>query len=127
MAKKKEKALVVVPEVDKPLKRYARGRPEFAINNETIYKLGKIHCTIPEIAAVLDCSEELINHKYMRVLQRGHRAGEMSMKRKMHKIAMEGDTKMLIWLSKQRLGYRDTPIINATQINFKIVIDEVPK
>ena len=103
------------------------GRPLLKIDPQQVFRLAHIHCTIKEIASVLDCSIDTIQERFSDVLHKGWDDGQMSMKRKMHEIAMAGDTKMLIWLSKQRLGYKDTQPEDATQINFNVYCREIPK
>ena len=134
MAKKKpeEKGDVTVL-VDKPVKRVfggkqeGSGRPLLPIKEDDVYNLALIHCTVPEIASVLGCSISTIEERFSGVLHKGWENGQMSLKRKMHSVAMEGDTKMLIWISKQRLGYKESMPEEATQINFNVNIIEVPK
>lgn len=103
------------------------GRPLLDIKEDDVYHLALIHCTIPEIAAVLGCSIDTIQERFSKVLHKGWENGQMSLKRKMHSVAMEGDTKMLIWLSKQRLGYKDIMPEEATQVHFNVYTNEVPK
>lgn len=105
------------------------GRHKLAINADSVHRLALIHCTIPEIAAVLKCAESTITGRFMEALRKGHEHGQMSIKRKMHEKAFAGagDTTMLIWLSKQRLGYKERQPDEATQINFNVFINEVPK
>lgn len=105
------------------------GRHKLAVDGDSVYRLGLIHCTIPEIAAVLNCSEATIKGRFLADLHRGHEEGQMSIKRKMHEKAFAGagDTSMLIWLSKQRLGYKDRQPEEATQVNFNVYINEEPK
>lgn len=103
------------------------GRPLLPITEDEVYKLALIHCTVSEIASVLDCSRDTIEERFSRILHKGWEDGQMSLKRKMHKVAMEGDTKMLIWISKQRLGYKDIQPEEATQVNFNVYTNEVPK
>jgi hypothetical protein len=103
------------------------GRPLKEINADQVYRLALIHCTIPEIASTLCCAPSTIKDRFSADLHRGHEEGQMSLKRKMHEVAMNGDTKMLIWLSKQRLGYKDVMPEEATQVNFNVYTTEVPK
>lgn len=110
----------------KPKVKKKNGRPRKEVSEEQVYRLGLIHCTVAEIASVLKCSQELINKKFIQVLHRGWEEGQMSMKRKMHEIALGGDVKMLIWLSKQRLGYKDQMPVIAAQTTFNIITQEVP-
>lgn len=105
----------------------SNGRKKLDIDGESVYKLGLIHCTIPEVAAVLGCSQATITGRFLGDLHRGHDEGQMSLKRRMHEKAMTGDTTMLIWLSKQRLGYKDKQPEEATQVHFNVYVNEVPK
>ncbi len=103
------------------------GRPKKEINPDQIYKLALIHCTAQEISSIVGCAKSVIYDRFSDVLQKGHEEGQMSLKRKMHEVAMAGDTKMLIWLSKQRLGYKDVQPLDATQISFNIQVNEIPR
>lgn len=110
-------------------KQEGAGRHKLDIDAESVYKLGLIHCTIPEVASVLNCAESTIKDRFSADLHRGHQDGQMSLKRKMHKVALDGDgdTKMLIWLSKQRCGYKDVQPEEATQVHFNVYTNEVPR
>lgn len=103
------------------------GRPKSNIDPDQVLKLAQIHCTATEIASVLGCHRDTIYARFSDVLRKGHEEGQMSLKRKMHEKAMSGDTSMLIWLSKQRLGYKDKQPEEATQIHFNVHVNEVPK
>ncbi len=105
------------------------GRPKVQITAQQVYDLAKIHCTANEISASLNCATSVIYDHFSESLRRGHEDGQMSLKRKMHEKAFagNGDTTMLIWLSKQRLGYKDKQPEEQTQINFNVFINEVPK
>lgn len=107
--------------------REGAGKPPLPISEDQVYKLALIHCTMKEIASVLGCTRETIETRFSDAVDRGWEGGQMSLKRKMHQVAMEGDTKMLIWLSKQRLGYKDIQPEEATQVNFNVYTNEVPK
>lgn len=104
------------------------GRHKLDIDGRSVYELGKIHCTIPEVAAVLGCSVATITSRFIDDLHRGHEAGQMSIKRKMHEKAFkgDGDTSMLIWLSKQRCDYKERRQEEEQNITFNINIKEVP-
>lgn len=96
------------------------------VTHKEVYDLATIHCTIEEIAAVLGTTRDHIYTKHADALRRGHENGQMSLKRKMHKVALEGDTKMLIWLSKQRLGYKEQYPDIAQQVHFNIITQDIP-
>lgn len=89
-----------------------RGRPTvYNIDLDQLENLAAIFCTIPEMAAVFGCSEELLDQpKYYTVIKRGRQRGRMSLRRQMYRKAVtENDTTMMIFLSKQPqiLGYKD--------------------
>lgn len=105
----------------------SNGRKLKDVDPEKVFELAKIHCTAEEIASVLGCSKSVIYDRFSEVLRAGHETGQMSLKRKMHEKAESGDTQMLIWLSKQRTGYRDKPQDEATEVNFNVFVNEVPK
>lgn len=99
------------------------------VNAESVYRLGLIHCTANEVAAVLNVNVAVIRHRFMADLLRGHEEGAMSIKRKIHEKALSGagDTQLLIFLSKQRCGYRDRMPDEAPNLSFTVYVDQVPK
>jgi hypothetical protein len=61
------------------------------------------------------------------ILLKGYDEGKSSLKRKMFEIALKGNATMLIWLSKQYLGMRDKQPDEVSQVNYTVVVNEVPK
>jgi len=110
-----------------PVVKKKGGRPKLNIDPKIILNLAMIHCTVQEIASIVGCSHETIYARFSDVLRKGHDEGQMSLKRKMHEKALAGDTPMLIWLSKQRLGYRDKQPDDVAITNFNVFVNEVPK
>lgn len=103
------------------------GRPKKEIDPKLLMQLASIDCTDEEIAKAFDCSETTLKTRFSTLLQEGRAEGRRSLKRKMHQVAHEGDTKMLIWLSKQRCGYKDVQPEEATQVHFNVYTNEVPR
>lgn len=67
-----------------------------------------INCSYAEIAAVLDCDESTLTRRFAQVIKKGREHGKSSLKRSMWKKAVtDGNVTMMIWLSKQMLGYTD--------------------
>ena len=126
MAKAKKGEIKPVSEgqvvVKKPM-----GQPRKILDEEVITQLAQEDCTVREIASRMGCSMDTIYANYSVALQKGRDIGNCSIKRKMFEIAMGGSVPMLIWLSKQRLGYKDQQPMEATQINFNVNVVEVPK
>lgn len=92
-----------------------------------VIKMAANHFTKQEMASHFGCHVDTLYARYSEELRIGDDEGKMSLKRKMHEIAMKGNVAMLIWLSKQRLGYVDKQPEQALQANYTVVIHEVPK
>jgi len=104
------------------------GRPVTPIDIELVQKLAQIHCTKREIASIVGCHVETLDHeRFSEVLQKGFDEGKMSLKRKMFEVAMKGNCAMLIWLSKQHLGMKERSAEEINQANYTVIIHEVPK
>lgn len=72
-----------------------------------IEQLAAINCTWVEIEAVTGIPERTAKRKYGALYKKGNSTGKSSLKRKMWETAMGGNVTMMIWLSKQLLGYTD--------------------
>lgn len=97
-------------------------RPKIEIDFDMVKKLCAIQCTGQEIADVLDVSYDTLERRVKEVYQisfadyiKKHSAnGKMSLRRKQHEVAMNGNTTMLVWLGKQYLGQTDKQIVDNT-------------
>jgi len=94
--------------------------------------LGKIHCTEVEILAVMKTTKSkletaLKNHgfsSYTEWYAKHSSHGKMSIRRKMFEVAENGNVQMLVWLSKQYLGFREPAVELASR---KIEKEEIAK
>lgn len=82
-------------------------RPKKEINESDIEKLAAINCSYAEIGAVVGCDSSTLTRRFAQVIEKGREQGKMSLKRKMWETAMNGNVTMMIWLSKQMLGYTE--------------------
>lgn len=97
-------------------------RPKIEIDFDMVKKLCAIQCTGQEIADVLDVSYDTLERRVKEVYQisfadyiKKHSAnGKMSLRRKQHEVAMNGNTTMLVWLGKQYLGQTDKQVTENT-------------
>lgn len=97
-------------------------RPKIEIDFDMVKKLCAIQCTGQEIADVLDVSYDTLERRVKEVYQisfadyiKKHSAnGKMSLRRKQHEVAMNGNTTMLVWLGKQYLGQTDKQVVDNT-------------
>lgn len=79
------------------------------IDRDLVYKLACIQCTDQEIAEVVGTSAENLRKRFAKVLDKGKQEGKKSLRRSMWEKAMNGDTRVQIFLSKQYLGMKDNP------------------
>ena len=92
---------------------------------EQLQGLGRIHCTLGEIATVLGVSLDGVKLAFRREpplredYERGMAEGKQSLRRAQMDCAMSGNPQMLIWLGKTILGQRDD--INIT-VDAKYVV-----
>ena len=87
----------------RPIKKYQ------TIDRDLVYRLACIQCTDQEIAEVVGTSAANLRKRFGKVLDKGKQEGKKSLRRAMWEKAVNGDTRVQIFLSKQYLGMRDTP------------------
>lgn len=91
------------------------GRPRVEIDLDLVYALAKIHCSDTEIANIVGVSSDTIRRRCSDIIARAKDEGRMSLRRVMfHKAVNEGNVVMQIFLSKQWLGYSDSPTAAAS-------------
>lgn len=98
------------------------GRPKKNIDIQLVTRLAAIDCTEREIASAIGVSHTLFFQRkaepesgIQEAIENGRNQGNASLRRKMHEMAMAGDRTMLIWLSKNRLGYSNHETIETNQ------------
>lgn len=85
------------------------GRPPIEIDWKQFEALCRICCTLDEIAAWFNCSEDTIQNKcaekyeetFSAVLKRISAGGRMSLRRRMHQQSRQGNIAATIFLAKQ--------------------------
>jgi hypothetical protein len=88
-----------------------RGPKGLGVDLVLMEKLAAIHCTNTEIAAMLGCDHSLLSKpKYSIIIAKGKEKGKLTLRRKMFETAMNGNVTMMIWLSKQLLGFTEPKI-----------------
>jgi predicted transcriptional regulator len=86
------------------------GRPKGsykAIDLDMVEKLAAIGCTMPEIAAIVGCSERTLRTRASEQVDNGREKMKVSLRRWQYEKAKDGNVPMLIWLGKQYLGQSD--------------------
>jgi len=104
-----------------------RGPYELKLDEKKIIQMAMEDCSVEEIAAELSVHRETIYERFGDVILRGRDLGNKCLRWKLFQLAMSGNVPILIWLSKQRLGYKDRPEGDVSQINFNVTVNEVPK
>jgi hypothetical protein len=104
-----------------------KGRPLAVVSEKTVEDMASWDFTVEEIAAQTGVCEDTIRARFSAALKRGRDHGKGSLKHRLFMKAMDGDISALIWLSKNRLGYRDKQPDEATQVHFNVMVNEVPK
>ena len=98
-------------------------RPLKPVDPRQVEALARIDCTDAEIAGVLDFTPQGWRKRKGRrdgqaivsAIEKGRQGGNMSLRRKQFEQAMGGNTTMLIWLGKQRLGQKDTRRVEVSE------------
>jgi DNA-binding CsgD family transcriptional regulator len=95
-------------DLDQPKKG---GRPSKVaeIDRELVWKLACMQCTLREIADVIGVNHETIRRHFGDLIEKGKSVGKKSIRRAQFEKAMNGDTRLLVWLGKQYLGQKDAP------------------
>lgn len=85
-------------------------RPKIEVDEELLYKLATIHCTMREMSDILEVSEDTLKRRYAALIDKGKAEGKQRLRRKQVEVALQGNAVMLIWLGKQMLGQSETPV-----------------
>jgi hypothetical protein len=90
-------------------KKTSRPAKYKTIDRNLVYRLACIQCTDQEIAEVVGTTVDTLKRRFGTLLEKGRHEGRQSLRRSMYEKAIDGDTRLQIFLSKQYLGMRDTP------------------
>ena len=85
------------------------GRPRIEIDEELLYKLATIHCTMKEMEDILGVSEDTLKRNFAGIIDKGKAEGKSRLRRKQMEVALEGNPTMLIFLGKAMLGQSESP------------------
>ena len=83
------------------------GRPKLELSETAISALAERGLTQEDCAAVLGCSVDTIQRRYLAVYNTGFTKAKASLRRKQFEMAIGGNVTMLVWLGKNLLGQRD--------------------
>jgi len=86
-----------------------RGLRKRIVTPEDVYKLAALGCTDSEIARWFDIAETTLKYNFSDTIAKGREDIRMRLRGAMIANALNGNAVMQIWLSKQWLGYSDSP------------------
>jgi len=86
------------------------GRPKLELDEEMIGRLASIHCSVDEIALIMNCGRDTIYRNYMDIVEQGRAKGKMGLRRRQWEVAQEGNRTMLVWLVKNWLKQSDAQV-----------------
>lgn len=99
--------------------------PKKELDERQIRELANIQCTYSEIAAVMDCDEEVLRRRFSAIIEEGKERGKMSLRRaQWNKGVKEGNPSMLIFLGKFYLGQKDELIFTSTEPEVRALLEK---
>lgn len=80
------------------------------VDQELVWKLACMMCTVKEIADVLGLGEGQVTKKFGDLIDKGRSEGKKALRRaQFEKAVSDKDPRMLIFLGKQYLSQKDNP------------------
>ena len=79
------------------------------IDRELVWKMACMQCTLREIADVCNVSHTMIAKNFGDLIEKGRSVGKKSLRRAQWDKALNGDTRMLVFLGKNYLSQQDSP------------------
>lgn len=95
-------------ELEQPKKK-GRACKADEIDRELVWRLACLQCTLREIADAVGVNHETVRRHFSDLIEKGRSVGKKSLRRAQWEKAMNGDTRLLVWLGKQYLGQKDAP------------------
>ena len=83
------------------------GRPRAHINDRQVLELAKIGCTMAEISAVVGTSVDTLERRFADIIKAGREMSKSRLRKAQWKLALSGNTSMLIFLGKIYLDQRN--------------------
>jgi hypothetical protein len=78
------------------------------IDKDVVWKLAALMCSSKEIGDILGIAESTVNRNFGVLIEKARSVGKRSLRRAQMAKALEGDSRMLIFLGKQYLSQKDT-------------------
>jgi hypothetical protein len=86
-----------------------RGENKTVIVPAEVEKLAKLWCSYEEMSAYFNVPANTLKYNFSDIIAKGRSETKQALRRAQLKVALEGNTTMLIWLGKNILGQADSP------------------
>lgn len=86
------------------------GRDKKVVVPEEVEKLAKLWCTNQEIAEWFGIDTNTLKYNFSDLIAKGRSETKQALRRAQLKNALEGNTVMQIWLGKNILGQKESPV-----------------
>jgi len=96
--------------------READPKNPYKINLSKLAESARYQATDQELADKFGLSLEKLKRNYMPIVDKNRASGREALRIMQFEKAMQGDTRMLIWLGKQYLKQTDDPQFNCNDI-----------
>ena len=93
------------------------GRDKVVIAEEEFYKLACLHTTWKDLSEFFGVPVGTLRDNFADIYIKGTQTTKQKLRQKMFETAMNGDRVMMIWLSKNWLGYSDTGLQAGSEDN----------
>lgn len=87
------------------------GRPPKVkdVDRDMVWKMACMQCSLKEIADTFNMNPDALTKNFGDLIEKGRSVGKKSLRRAQFEKAINGDTRMLVWLGKQYLSQQDSP------------------
>jgi hypothetical protein len=115
-----------MPQQKGPWKPVAKGRPKRRLDERLILHLAQIQCTMEEMAAILEVSEETLRRNYIEVIRLGRSQGCVQLRDMQWGSAKNGSWRAQEWLGIQHLGQKSRHDDESAPKSFTVNVLAVP-
>ncbi len=96
----------------------------YKVNLEKLASAAKYQASDKELAETFNLTVDRLRNNYNRIVDKARAQGKEALRIMQFEKAMQGDTRMLIWLGKQYLSQSDNPQFTSDNIILPFSDDE---
>lgn len=105
----------------------ARPYKRAKIDQKSVQALAKNMLPVEDMASILGCSPKLLMERYGQVIHESRNGTKNALAAVMfQKALVQGDSRMMVWLSKQHLGYKESWPDNMQPVSININVSDMP-